>query len=165
MTRGYSGSEALVMKLKQQTANEHHLIPSKLGLLWTHIRILVSCDALILFSSLKTYLTEQARSDLPPIPASELPFKCHLCEGSFGERSDALDHIRIQHPSEFQLLMSKGALETTSEEDRIQHDEHDEVEHSRGRFPDYAHRKVSIKKLARGRNGKDNTGCKKAFSI
>lgn len=89
------------------------------------------------------FFLEQPRNELPPIPASELPFKCHLCEGSFGERSDALDHIRIQHPSEFQLLMSKGALETTSEEDRIQHDDHDEVEHSRGRFPDYAHRKVN----------------------
>jgi len=91
------------------------------------------------------FFLETYRQELPPIPASELPFKCHLCEASYGERSEALDHIRNQHPAEFHILMSKGALDTASEEDRVPHEEHDEVmEHSRGKFPDYAHRKVII---------------------
>lgn len=86
----------------------------------------------------------ETHKDVMPIPASELPFKCHLCEYSFGERSEALEHIRCQHPNEFQLLVSKGALEANTDEERHQHDDADEaLDSTRGRFPDYANRKVS----------------------
>ncbi|KAK6622043.1 hypothetical protein RUM44_001850 [Polyplax serrata] len=83
------------------------------------------------------------RPELLPIPPSELPFKCHLCDSSFGERNDALEHIRCQHPNEFQLLVSKGALETNTDEEKHQPDDNDEIlDSNRGRFPDYANRKV-----------------------
>ncbi|XP_054274263.1 ras-responsive element-binding protein 1-like [Macrosteles quadrilineatus] len=76
---------------------------------------------------------------------SDLPFKCHLCEGSFAERQEALDHIRDSHSSEFQLLVSKGALEVgaAAEENHPTEENGEEnLEQLRGKFPDYANRKV-----------------------
>lgn len=78
----------------------------------------------------------------PVLPNSDLPFKCHLCEGSFSERQDALNHIKDKHTSEYDLLMSKNALDpnaTTPDEVPHQDDEEGEI---RGRFPDYSNRKV-----------------------
>ncbi|XP_050509670.1 zinc finger E-box-binding homeobox 1 [Diabrotica virgifera virgifera] len=73
---------------------------------------------------------------------SDLPYKCHLCEGSFAERQDALDHIREKHISEYALLMSKNALESGNppQEEQTTNDD-DDVE-IRGKFPDYSNRKV-----------------------
>lgn len=73
---------------------------------------------------------------------SDLPFKCHLCDKSFSERQDALDHIKLKHASEYDLLMSKNALDAsaTTPEDGTNHEE-DESE-IRGKFPDYSNRKV-----------------------
>ncbi|KAG5890924.1 hypothetical protein JTB14_024921 [Gonioctena quinquepunctata] len=78
----------------------------------------------------------------PTVQNSDLPFKCHLCEGSFSERQEALDHIRDKHVSEYDLLMSKNALDsnaTTPDESAHQEDEENEI---RGKFPDYSNRKV-----------------------
>lgn len=73
---------------------------------------------------------------------SDLPFKCHLCERSFAERQDALDHIKQQHASEYDLLMSKNALDmNATTPDDINNHEDDESE-TRGKFPDYSNRKV-----------------------
>ncbi|KAK4885026.1 hypothetical protein RN001_001297 [Aquatica leii] len=74
---------------------------------------------------------------------SELPFKCHLCDSSFGERNDALDHIKDKHCSEYKLLLSKNALDAnaTTPDDNPNHDDNEENE-VRGKFPDYANRKV-----------------------
>ncbi|XP_056640661.1 ras-responsive element-binding protein 1 [Diorhabda sublineata] len=76
------------------------------------------------------------------IQNSDLPYKCHLCEGSFAERQEALDHIRDRHVPEYELLMSKNALESNgpSQEEHINNDD-DDVE-IRGKFPDYSNRKV-----------------------
>ncbi|RZC38419.1 ras-responsive element-binding protein 1, partial [Asbolus verrucosus] len=73
---------------------------------------------------------------------SDLPFKCHLCDGSFGERQDALDHIKDRHFSEYELLMSKNALDSnaTTPDDGGHHE--DEENDMRGKFPDYSNRKV-----------------------
>lgn len=73
---------------------------------------------------------------------SDLPFKCHLCERSFAERQDALDHIKLQHASEYDLLMSKNALDSSAvvPDDATNHDEEDSE--IRGKFPDYSNRKV-----------------------
>lgn len=84
------------------------------------------------------------------LSSSELPFKCHLCDGSFTERQECLDHIRLNHASEYEILLSKGALElnvNTSPEDNNPMEENhpadgENVEHIRGKFPDYANRKV-----------------------
>lgn len=87
---------------------------------------------------------------------SDLPFKCHLCEGSYAERQVALDHIKEYHESEYELLVSKGALEsglTFTEELGSSASGHrseggedqggdDNIEQMRGKFPDYANRKV-----------------------
>jgi len=97
------------------------------------------------------------------VSSADLPFKCHLCEGSYAERQEALEHIRESHPSEFELLMSKGALDSscsTGTEDNnvsssssgsaVPHpdDGHaggeESLEQLRGKFPDYANRKVSV---------------------
>nr|XP_023020750.1 ras-responsive element-binding protein 1-like [Leptinotarsa decemlineata] len=78
----------------------------------------------------------------PGTQNSDLPFKCHLCEGSFGERQEALDHIRDKHVSEYDLLMSKNALDssaTTPDDSAHQEEEESEI---RGKFPDYSNRKV-----------------------
>lgn len=73
---------------------------------------------------------------------SDLPFKCHLCERSFGERQDALDHIKQYHVAEYDLLLSKNALDmnATTPDEMTHHD--DEENELRGKFPDYSNRKV-----------------------
>lgn len=77
-----------------------------------------------------------------PPSNSDLPFKCHLCERSFGERQDALDHIKQYHASEYDLLMSKNALDmnATTPDESTHHD--DDENELRGKFPDYSNRKV-----------------------
>ncbi|CAG2053075.1 unnamed protein product [Timema podura] len=92
--------------------------------------------------------------------SSELPFKCHLCEGSYAERQEALDHIREHHPTEFDLLVTKGALEVSTHEENngnshITSQEEgnggeENLEQLRGKFPDYANRKPSERTTASG---------------
>lgn len=88
--------------------------------------------------------------------SSDLPFKCHLCDRSFGERQEALDHMSESHSVEFQHLICKGALDMNVKlEDSISHEDatfanansdENNMEQGRGRFPDYSSRKVSIEK-------------------
>ncbi|KAF4524885.1 hypothetical protein B566_EDAN015541, partial [Ephemera danica] len=84
---------------------------------------------------------------------SDLPFKCHLCENSYAERQEALEHIRSSHAAEFELLVSKGALDPHAEDctanpPPTHHNNNnneggdDALETLRGKFPDYANRKV-----------------------
>lgn len=78
----------------------------------------------------------------PVLPNSDLPFKCHLCEGSFSDRQDALNHIKDKHASEYDLLLSKNALDlNATTPDEAPHQEEEDVE-IRGKFPDYSNRKV-----------------------
>lgn len=80
-----------------------------------------------------------------PVQNADLPFKCHLCDGSYAERQEALDHIRDMHVSEYELLMNKGALEPNTsghEESHNPGQDQDDDEQLRGKFPDYANRKV-----------------------
>ncbi|XP_076370959.1 ras-responsive element-binding protein 1-like isoform X2 [Tachypleus tridentatus] len=46
----------------------------------------------------------------------DLPYKCHLCENSYGKRQGCLDHLKLSHNSEYQLLINKGALEQQASE-------------------------------------------------
>lgn len=91
----------------------------------------------------------QLKIDIPSVAQThsnnaDLPFKCHLCDGSFQDRFSCLDHIKVYHSQEFQLLLSKGAIEpeedahTISAEDEEKHGENG----NRGKYPDYANRKV-----------------------
>ncbi|XP_046385691.1 ras-responsive element-binding protein 1-like isoform X2 [Ischnura elegans] len=96
-------------------------------------------------------------------PGSDLPFKCHLCERSYAERNDALNHIKEAHASEYELLVAKGALDSANavaSEDAHNSNHHngpnnnntvaggdqtggeESLEQLRGKFPDYANRKV-----------------------
>jgi hypothetical protein len=95
------------------------------------------------------------------VSSADLPFKCHLCECSYAERQKALEHIHESHPLEFELLMSKKALGSSSStgiEDNHNHNANsnitqhpnndnaggeDSLDHLHGKLPDYANRKVS----------------------
>ncbi|CAK1543425.1 unnamed protein product [Leptosia nina] len=69
-------------------------------------------------------------------PESGLVFKCHLCEASFGDRSGALGHLSTSHTTEYEQLVSKGALDAASDRSESADDD------DRGKFPDHANRKV-----------------------
>lgn len=51
---------------------------------------------------------------------ADLPYKCHLCENSFAERFNCLEHIKKQHAPEFTLLLSKGAIVSDAEANQTQ---------------------------------------------
>jgi hypothetical protein len=92
------------------------------------------------------------------VSSADLHFKCHLCEGSYAERQEALEHIHESHPSEFELIMSKTALDpnkSTGTEDNndvnrnmTQHpndgnaEGEESLEQPHANLPDYANRKV-----------------------
>ncbi|XP_037936796.1 ras-responsive element-binding protein 1 [Teleopsis dalmanni] len=83
------------------------------------------------------------------ISSSELPFKCHLCENSFAERAQCLEHIKNQHSHEFALLLAKCAIETEAEGNAMNGAEDEERRPSdegsmprTGKYPDYSNRKV-----------------------
>uniref|UniRef100_A0A1B0AEA2 C2H2-type domain-containing protein n=1 Tax=Glossina pallidipes TaxID=7398 RepID=A0A1B0AEA2_GLOPL len=74
---------------------------------------------------------------------------CHLCESSFAERTQCLEHIKCMHAQDFALLLAKGAIDSDVEaaqhlnsaedEERVRTNE----ESSKGgKYPDYSNRKV-----------------------
>lgn len=75
-------------------------------------------------------------------PDSSLAFKCHLCEASFGDRGGALRHLASSHATEYEQLVSKGALDATSDRSESADDD------DRGKFPDHANRKVSTMSIS-----------------
>lgn len=79
-----------------------------------------------------------------PISNTDLPFKCHLCDGSFQDRFSCLDHIKLYHSQDFALLLSKGAIEPEEDIQAVSaEDEKEQNENGgRGKYPDYANRKV-----------------------
>lgn len=79
----------------------------------------------------------------PLMSNSDLPFKCHLCDGSFQDRFSCLDHIKLYHSQEFALLLSKGAIEPDEDiQAASAEEEREQAEGGRGKYPDYANRKV-----------------------
>ncbi|XP_068625155.1 ras-responsive element-binding protein 1 [Battus philenor] len=124
-----------------QTSNEARTVPERPFKC-------ASCPAST-FSSMETlkkhmssrHGTNESQPGSPNPEANEevvdsLVFKCHLCESSFGDRSGALSHLAASHAAEYEQLVSKGALDGTS--DRSESADDDE----RGKFPDHANRKV-----------------------
>lgn len=75
---------------------------------------------------------------------SDLPFKCHLCEASFGERTHCLEHIKQSHEQDFNLIISKVNLESESEVHTASPDDDEGTDGKGGKYPDYANRKVII---------------------
>lgn len=80
----------------------------------------------------------------PSLSNADQPFKCHLCDGSFPDRVNCLDHIKIHHPQDFALLLSKSAIETDPDSQIISaEDEEKNADYTaRGKYPDYTNRKV-----------------------
>ncbi len=75
---------------------------------------------------------------------SDSPYKCHICDEGFADRTSAVSHIEESHEEEYNSLMSKGAFEPNEEQYSQQHPESGEelYDHIRGKFPDYANRKI-----------------------
>lgn len=44
---------------------------------------------------------------------TDTPFKCHIpnCDNGFADRQDCLDHIKMNHERDYEILVSKGALQ------------------------------------------------------
>ena len=93
---------------------------------------------------------------------SESPFKCHLCEEGYAERSDVLTHLQTTHADEFNVLVAKGALDASgtgatagsgsgsggggggsAPANGHTSDEGEDYDSVRGKFPDYVNRKVT----------------------
>ena len=74
-----------------------------------------------------------------PVMSSDLPFKCHLCDGSFADRVGCLEHIKSMHTQDFAVLMQKVQLES---EENVNGSPDDDENDRKGKYPDYANRKV-----------------------
>ena len=74
---------------------------------------------------------------------TDLPFKCHVCDTSFGESAETLEHVKNYHYNEYLLLRTKyGSDLDTFTPSLRQRDCHENDHDHRERFPDYANRKV-----------------------
>lgn len=74
-----------------------------------------------------------------PVMSSDLPFKCHLCDGSFCDRVACLEHLKVMHPQDFAILIQKVQLES---EENVHGSPDDDENDRKGKYPDYANRKV-----------------------
>jgi hypothetical protein len=74
-----------------------------------------------------------------PVMSSDLPFKCHLCDGSFVDRVACLEHLKVMHSQDFAILMQKVQLES---EENFHASPDDDDNDRKGKYPDYANRKV-----------------------
>lgn len=99
-----------------------------------------SLSAALQMPIVKSENTSPNTATAAPVMSSDLPFKCHLCDGSFVDRVNCLEHIKMTHAQDFAVLISKVQLET---EDGV-HGSPDDEEHAdkKGKYPDYANRKV-----------------------
>lgn len=88
----------------------------------------------------------QLKSDVTSnnVASSDLPFKCHLCDSSFNDRISCLEHIKVNHTQDFELLLSKGAIEPENDHQTVSAEDEEKQADSngRGKYPDYANRKV-----------------------
>jgi hypothetical protein len=78
---------------------------------------------------------------------SESPYKCHLCDEGFVERSAAIQHLETSHAQEYSLLMARGAFSAGAPEEpavgALTGESGEELyDQLRGKFPDYVNRKV-----------------------
>ena len=87
----------------------------------------------------------------PPTGSHEFYFKCHLCDECFGDRDEAIRHLKESHQVEYQALIERDAFNitsppsTSSKTDSTSpsgQDENDVYDQIRGSFPDYASRKI-----------------------
>merc|ERR550539_77584 len=74
---------------------------------------------------------------------SEYPFKCHICDDGFSDRSAAINHLETNHSAEYQNLLEKGAFDSPEEVSPQPAESGEELYDSlRGKFPDYVNRKI-----------------------
>ena len=78
--------------------------------------------------------------------SSEHPYKCHICDDGFPEKSCAIEHLETSHSAEYRDLVEKGAFESPEEGSPgpTQTNESGEELYDaiRGKFPDYVNRKI-----------------------
>jgi len=74
----------------------------------------------------------------------ELPFKCYLCDDGRSTKDDALHHLKVSHPEDYETLLAKGAFDCTATEVSTSplNNEEDTFDNLRGQFPDYTNRRV-----------------------
>lgn len=96
---------------------------------------------------------DEEKASRPATPADgqsgeQLPYKCHLCDdhNGFAERQEVLDHLQIEHTDEFHDLVGKVGALVAEPPPMSNHtsDEGEDYDSVRGKFPDYANRKVSF---------------------
>lgn len=75
--------------------------------------------------------------------SSDMPFKCHLCDSSFPERLNCLDHIKVHHNPEYERLVANGSIEMDANAIFSESAEDEKKSDGKGKYPDYANRKVS----------------------
>ena len=74
---------------------------------------------------------------------SEYPFKCHICDDGFSDRSAAINHLETNHSTEYQNMLEKGAFDSPEEVSPQPNESGEELYDSlRGKFPDYVNRKI-----------------------
>ena len=99
--------------------------------------------------------TSNSTGSSPTINGNENPFKCHLCDDGFPDRKEALEHLRSAHTKDFEGWLARGAfdvapideasllkqqqLQSPSCENGGEDTCFDQI---RGKFPDYANRKI-----------------------
>lgn len=74
--------------------------------------------------------------------SSDMPFKCHLCDSSFPERLNCLDHIKVHHNPEYERLVANGSIEMDANAIFSESAEDEKKSDGKGKYPDYANRKV-----------------------
>ena len=102
----------------------------------------------------------------PNSVGSENPFKCHLCDDGFPDRKEALEHLRSAHSKQFEGWLARGAFDVAPIDEAAMQPQNglggqqanpqaspcenggaaaaedgcfDQI---RGKFPDYANRKI-----------------------
>ena len=74
--------------------------------------------------------------------SSDMPFKCHLCDASFPERLNCLDHIKVNHNADYERLVENGSIEMDAKAIFSESAEDEKKSDGKGKYPDYANRKV-----------------------
>lgn len=74
--------------------------------------------------------------------SSDMPFKCHLCDASFPERLNCLEHIKVHHNPEYERLVANGSIEMDANAIFSESAEDEKKSDGKGKYPDYANRKV-----------------------
>lgn len=105
-------------RLQQEKEQQNKLL-KQLAVAQLQQQLNVSMSAAAANANSSAEADARAKENLSQLNA-DLPYKCHLCENSFAERFNCLEHIKKQHAPEFTLLLSKGAIVSDAEANQTQ---------------------------------------------